>query len=102
MGIIELMCDSNWTMHPCKDAFAGQNAYNMPSGDVPAVISECDQRGCTAFVIFKNTAHLRSQSAAQCRNAMQDARNGAILFLKKEPATDAPMNNGHTEFMSQV
>merc|ERR1711871_1568443 len=38
---------------------------------------------------------------------MQDARNGAILFLKKEPATvapatDAPMNNGHTEFMSQV
>merc|ERR1711871_1201289 len=78
-----------WTSHHCSDAFAGQNAYNMPSSDIAAVKRECDRRGFTAFTIFKDTAYLRSQSAAQCRQAMTHMPKGATLYLKELP-TVAP------------
>jgi len=76
-----------WRVLSGKDAFAGDNAYIMPAGDLDACRKECEQRGFGAFVVWRGTAYFRSQTAQECAANQQDQPEGTLHLSVGEALT---------------
>lgn len=82
--------EAEWCRFDNTDAFAGEDAGSMRTGDIEACKEACRQRGYGGFTYWEDTAYFRSQTRDNLLAKKRHAR-GSTLFVCPDPAASAQL-----------
>lgn len=82
--------EAEWCRFDSTDAFAGEDAGSMRTGDIEACKEACRQRGYGGFTYWEDTAYFRAQSRESLLAKKRDSR-GSTLFVCPDPAASAQL-----------
>lgn len=82
--------EAEWCRFDNTDAFAGQDAGSMRTGDIEACKEACRQRGYGGFTYWEDTAYFRSQARESLLAKKRHAR-GSTLFVCPDPVASAQL-----------
>lgn len=80
--------EADWERFDGTDAFAGQDAGSMRTGDLEACKELCRQRGFGGFTFWEDTAYFRAHSRDELLAARQRVRD-STLYVCPDPEKSA-------------
>lgn len=81
---------AEWERHEHTDAFAGEDAGFLKTGDLEACKDVCRKCGYSGFTYWEDTAYFRSHSRGELLVAMRRSK-GSTLFICPDPEHYAPL-----------